>query len=132
MPPMSRSTLKIFTADAATIRWNFPLFTDLESFDGLAVPSPVDEDVRARNKRRGSLFEVLIDLILQRISDDPVYVQFSGGCDSSLVLAAAVVACRRGGHDRPIPVTFRYPLLPETDENDFQLTPRLSPQSSIC
>lgn len=120
MPPTLYSNPKILSPDAATIRWNFPLFSELDSFDELACPSPVDPDTRARNKQRGSLFEVLIDLIQQRLDDGPVYVQFSGGCDSSLVLSAAVVACRRCDHDAPIPISFRYPLLPETDENDFQ------------
>ena len=48
------------------------------------------------------------------------YVEFSGGCDSSLVLAATVKACRSSGADDPIPVTFRFPGLPETDETEYQ------------
>jgi asparagine synthetase B (glutamine-hydrolysing) len=45
---------------------------------------------------------------------------FSGGRDSSAVLAAATALARREGHPLPIPVTRRYPDIPATDESDWQ------------
>ena len=111
----------VFRADQSTIRWNFPAFAKLEDFgDDLISLKPVDIETRQRNIARGSLFEVLVEAIVERIDDRPVYVEFSGGCDSSVVLAASVQACRHVGHDLPIPLTFRFPLLPETDESDYQ------------
>ena len=47
-------------------------------------------------------------------------VAFSGGRDSSLILAAAVRAARRTGAALPAAVTVRYPHLPETDEGRWQ------------
>ena len=52
--------------------------------------------------------------------DGPCYVTFSGGRDSSAVLAAATALARREGHALPIPVTRVYPDLPDTDESDWQ------------
>lgn len=54
------------------------------------------------------------------LDDSPCYVAFSGGCDSSLVLAAAVAICRRLGHVDPIPITYRYRESPATDEHEYQ------------
>jgi asparagine synthase (glutamine-hydrolysing) len=50
----------------------------------------------------------------------PCLVSFSGGVDSSLVLAAATRAARAQGLPLPIPATNRFPRLPDTDESDWQ------------
>ena len=50
----------------------------------------------------------------------PCLVQFSGGRDSSLVLAVALRAARREGLDEPVAYTQRFPALPETDETAWQ------------
>ena len=50
----------------------------------------------------------------------PVYVCFSGGRDSSAVLALAVHAARRLGAPLPVPVTLRFPDHPESDESQWQ------------
>jgi asparagine synthase (glutamine-hydrolysing) len=47
-------------------------------------------------------------------------VSFSGGRDSSAVLAVAVAAARRSGVDDPIPITLRFPSVPSTDETGWQ------------
>jgi Asparagine synthase len=62
----------------------------------------------------------LDDAIRPALVDGPCYVTFSGGRDSSAVLAAAVALARREGHALPIPVTRVYPDLPDTDESDWQ------------
>ena len=50
----------------------------------------------------------------------PCLVSFSGGRDSSLVLAVATRAARRGGLDDPIPATIRVPAAREADESAWQ------------
>lgn len=63
---------------------------------------------------------------LERIIDDQftsgrqVFVCFSGGRDSSAVLALAVHVARRNGARLPIPVTLRFPDHPESDEAKWQ------------
>jgi asparagine synthase (glutamine-hydrolysing) len=47
-------------------------------------------------------------------------VSFSGGIDSSLVLAAAVRLARRLGLDDPVPITWRFKDAPRADESDWQ------------
>jgi asparagine synthetase B (glutamine-hydrolysing) len=50
----------------------------------------------------------------------PCFVTFSGGRDSSAVLAAATDLARREGFALPVPVTRVYPDLPSTDESTWQ------------
>jgi asparagine synthase (glutamine-hydrolysing) len=50
------------------------------------------------------------------------HVSFSGGRDSSAVLAVATDIARREGLDDPIPVTLRFSAVPSTDESDWQET----------
>ena len=50
----------------------------------------------------------------------PCLVSFSGGVDSSLVLAAATRAARREGLPLPIPATNRFPFAEGTDEAEWQ------------
>jgi hypothetical protein len=47
-------------------------------------------------------------------------VSFSGGRDSSAVLATAVGAARRAGLPLPVPVTLRFPGVPSTEEAEWQ------------
>ena len=65
-------------------------------------------------------FEALAEAVLPAVRQTPCVVSFSGGIDSSLVLAAAVVAARSRGLPLPVPVTLRFPDVQETHENDFQ------------
>jgi asparagine synthetase B (glutamine-hydrolysing) len=64
--------------------------------------------------------DALDDAIRPALADGPCYVTFSGGRDSSAVLAAATALARREGHALPVPVTRVYPDLPATDESDWQ------------
>ena len=54
------------------------------------------------------------------LDDSPCFVLFSGGCDSSLILAAATAACRGTGHADPVAVTYRYSSVPAADERRYQ------------
>jgi asparagine synthase (glutamine-hydrolysing) len=47
-------------------------------------------------------------------------VAFSGGRDSSAILAVATHVARREGLSDPIPLTFRYPQYPRTQETEWQ------------
>lgn len=56
----------------------------------------------------------------QYASGRQIFVCFSGGRDSSAVLALAVHVARRRGAPPPVPVTLRFPDHPESDESPWQ------------
>ena len=58
--------------------------------------------------------------ILPALRRGPCVVSFSGGCDSSLVLAAAVQAARRHGLPMPVPLTVRVRGDAASDEREWQ------------
>ncbi|MDE3085348.1 MAG: hypothetical protein KGJ77_01170 [Acidobacteriota bacterium] len=58
--------------------------------------------------------------VLPALVRSPCLVQFSGGRDSSLVLAATLRVARREGLPEPVAHTQRFPALPETDEAAWQ------------
>ena len=58
--------------------------------------------------------------MLPALSKAPCLVAFSGGRDSSAILAMATSVARRHGLADPIPLTFRYPDHPRTWETDWQ------------
>ncbi|HEX2699667.1 MAG TPA: asparagine synthase-related protein [Acidimicrobiales bacterium] len=60
--------------------------------------------------------------VLSALRRPPCVVSFSGGRDSSAVLAVATSVARKEGLPLPIPVTHRFPGAPETDETDWQET----------
>ena len=62
----------------------------------------------------------LDNTIRPALANGPCFVTFSGGRDSSAVLAAATDLARREGFDLPVPVTRVYPDLPDTDESSWQ------------
>jgi asparagine synthase (glutamine-hydrolysing) len=62
----------------------------------------------------------LAEVLLQYLEPGPCYVAFSGGRDSSAVLAVATSVARRHGLPDPIPVTQVYPGIPEVDETEWQ------------
>jgi asparagine synthase (glutamine-hydrolysing) len=59
-------------------------------------------------------------VILPALRHRPCVVSFSGGRDSSIVLAAATRAARGEGLDDPVPATFRFPASARTVEDDWQ------------
>ena len=58
--------------------------------------------------------------ILPALLRGPCLVSFSGGRDSSLILAVATRVARREGLALPIPITKRYPGVASTDESSWQ------------
>jgi asparagine synthetase B (glutamine-hydrolysing) len=58
--------------------------------------------------------------VLPALHRPPCHVSFSGGRDSSVVLATALAAARRRGLDPPIPVTVRISNAPLAAESEWQ------------
>lgn len=78
----------------------------------LELPEPIS----VPDHPRRALERVLLPALQQR----PCVVGFSGGRDSSAVLAVAVDLARREGLEPPVAVTKVYPDLEETDESYWQ------------
>jgi len=63
----------------------------------------------------------LVSAIEATLDSGPPAVAFSGGRDSSLLLAAAVLACGRAGLEPPLPITLCMPsTVEEADERAWQ------------
>jgi hypothetical protein len=67
-----------------------------------------------------SPLDAMIAAAADVLARGPTYVSFSGGRDSSGVLAAATLAARRHGLPEPIPISMRFAGLPRTDESRWQ------------
>lgn len=63
---------------------------------------------------------VLDRLLLAHMERSPCLVAFSGGRDSSVLLAAAVTLARREGLPLPVPITLSYPDAPDAEESRWQ------------
>lgn len=58
--------------------------------------------------------------LLPAVARSPCYVTFSGGRDSSVLLALATRLARQQGLDDPIPLTMRFRDVPEGEESAWQ------------
>ena len=58
--------------------------------------------------------------LLEPLTRAPCLLSFSGGKDSSLLLALAARVARREGLPMPVPVTWRFPHAPRADESQWQ------------
>ena len=76
------------------------------------LPPPSDPQITPR-----AALELVVRRALQR---PPCGVAFSGGRDSSLVLAVATHVARRDGLPDPVPITRIFPGIAEADEQEFQ------------
>lgn len=76
------------------------------------IQIPASQGVRPR--------EALESVILRCFEKGRVFVLFSGGRDSSAILATAVHVARREGLPLPVPVTEWFPDLPEANEDRWQ------------
>lgn len=70
--------------------------------------------------RRPGVRQALEELVRSALVRRPCMVGFSGGRDSSAILALATDVARREGLEDPIPLTFRYPGHPRTWETEWQ------------
>ena len=67
-----------------------------------------------------SSLAALEQALIAALQKPPCLVSFSGGRDSSALLAVATRVARREGLPEPIPVTGRFPAIPSTDEHEWQ------------
>jgi len=88
--------------------WGVPVGTDEAT-----APLP---DAPAASSPRFALERA----VLPALQRPPCLVSFSGGVDSSLVLALAVHVARREGLPLPVPATHRFPGVAEADETRWQ------------
>jgi hypothetical protein len=70
--------------------------------------------------RQEAPLAALAEVIAPALESSPCYVSFSGGRDSSAVLAVTTAVARKRGYPDPIPVTQLYPDVPEGDETEWQ------------
>lgn len=80
-----------------------------------ADASPLPAETRFRSAR-----DALEHAVLVALQRPPCAVSFSGGRDSSAVLATAAHVARREGLPLPIAVSLRFPLCEEADETIWQ------------
>lgn len=59
-------------------------------------------------------------VVLKALERPSCIIDFSGGRDSSLVLAVATHVARREGLPLPVPRTNRFPLEPASNEDEWQ------------
>jgi asparagine synthetase B (glutamine-hydrolysing) len=64
--------------------------------------------------------EAIEQAVREALERPPCVVSFSGGLDSSAVLAVAAATARRHGLPDPVPVTLRFPGHPYAEESDWQ------------
>jgi asparagine synthetase B (glutamine-hydrolysing) len=84
----------------------------LERAQALPKLPPLEPGTTPRAALEGAILPVL--------RRSPCMVSFSGGRDSSAVLAAAVAVARREGLPAPVPVTYRFPAAAGADESAWQ------------
>ena len=85
------------------------------------VPGGVVGEVPVFSRSAGTPVEALEDAIRPALrAPGPCVIEFSGGRDSSIVLAVAHRLAVREGLDLPVAFTRRYPGLPEADEDEWQ------------
>jgi asparagine synthase (glutamine-hydrolysing) len=97
-----------------------PSLEPLEIHSGMIFGSRRDGGAFAEELRASGIRETLEALLRPALARTPCMVAFSGGQDSSAVLAVATDVARRAGLEDPIPLTFRYPDHPRTWETEWQ------------
>lgn len=96
-----------------------PAPTELEVLANLLLGP--DESVDPLPAVHGSGVRVALDRVLaEALARPPCFVSFSGGRDSSAVLALACDTARRHGLEPPVPATMRFPDVPLADESRWQ------------
>jgi asparagine synthetase B (glutamine-hydrolysing) len=95
-------------------------FTSLEISSGLVLPprrtAPPLPELDAGTTPRAEFERT----ILPALHHSPCLVSFSGGRDSSAVLATATSLARRHGLPLPVPITHRFPSAADTSETEWQ------------
>jgi asparagine synthetase B (glutamine-hydrolysing) len=94
--------------------------TSLEELWAVPIGRDPLTDALSEQASFGSLRQALEAAVLPALRRPPCVVSFSGGVDSSIVLALAVHVARREGLPLPIPITNCFPALEEADEAEWQ------------
>ena len=92
--------------------------TPLEVAAGTILDQPGGEIALPRAHHRHPA-DALVAAVLPAVSRGAA-VSFSGGRDSSLILAVATEVARRHGLDDPLPITLRFPGVAMADETGWQ------------
>ncbi|HEX2085253.1 MAG TPA: asparagine synthase-related protein [Solirubrobacteraceae bacterium] len=92
-----------------------PLEIAAGTVTGWSPPAPLPEVPASLTP-----LQALQDAIAPALARGRCVVPFSGGRDSSALLAAAVAAARRRGLPEPVAVTLRFPGRAGTDEREWQ------------
>jgi asparagine synthetase B (glutamine-hydrolysing) len=123
-PPAGATTRATTAPDPNESGWpasrdSYYRLTDFE-----AATNWVHGILPARRDSGGPFFrsprEALAGLLAPILAKPPCYVAFSGGRDSSAVLATATTVARAEGLPDPVPVSDRYPGVAEAQEDDWQ------------
>jgi hypothetical protein len=86
----------------------------------LALGLPIGRDAPVALPVAGDPLAALEAAVLEPLRREPCVVSFSGGRDSSAVLAVATRVARREGLPDPIPATIRAPGAPAAEESRWQ------------
>lgn len=113
---------------ARPVFYSFHILRDMATFErldaterALAMPDPSRSgNIVPGSSPLGSPIEALRTIVRPYVLAGPCYVLFSGGRDSSAVLAVAMSVAREAGVSPPIPITGVHPDVPESDEADWQ------------
>ena len=86
-----------------------------------SLPFGTDEESTRLPIRGAATPQLAIEAVIRdALSRSPCAVSFSGGRDSSAVLATAAAVARREGLPLPVPITLRFPHAPGSHESDWQ------------
>jgi asparagine synthase (glutamine-hydrolysing) len=94
--------------------------TPLEVASGYLFGSEQQSGQIDDGRRQRTPLAALETVVREALGRPPCLVAFSGGRDSSAVLAVALGLARREGFPPPIPITVRFPEAAETDESSWQ------------
>jgi asparagine synthase (glutamine-hydrolysing) len=97
-----------------------PELSRWERATGLAIGSDPSQSDHVPARSQEHPRTALAAELVSALACSPCVVSFSGGRDSSAVLAAAVEVARREGLPDPVPVTLRFPGVASTDESEWQ------------
>ena len=94
-----------------------PPLTPLETVSGIVLGSVPGRQPDSRGLAPRAALE---EALLPPLRRGPCLVSFSGGRDSSAVLATATVVARREGLPEPVPATLRFPGAEKSAESEWQ------------
>lgn len=93
--------------------------TALEIAAGMALPGSVAARTPLRSPAITPL-EAVTDVVRDALIRPPCLVSFSGGIDSSVILAVAAHVARSEGLPAPVPITWRFSDAPRAEESAWQ------------